>query len=94
MMITNVRVHLQKEEKLKAFASVTFDDVFVVHNIKVVSIGSGEIVCMPSRRLKDGTFKDIAHPITKEFREKVEQAVLQEYKKCLEEDAKKPEDTK
>ncbi len=79
MEITEVRIHLRNEARLKAFATVTFDNAFVVHNMKVVNGNNGLIVCMPSRKIKDGTYKDIAHPINNEFRGKLEQLILKEY---------------
>lgn len=79
MEITEVRIHLRNEARLKAFATVTFDNAFVVHNMKVVDGNTGLIVCMPSRKIKDGTYKDIAHPIHNEFRGKLEQLILKEY---------------
>jgi len=84
MEITEVRVHLCFEEKLKGFATVTFDDCFVVRNMKIISGNKGLIVCMPSRRLEDGTYKDVAHPITISFRKKIEDRVLA----CYEEERK------
>ena len=81
MEITEVRIHLRNEARLKAFATVTFDNAFVVHNMKVVNGNNGLIVCMPSRKIKDGTYKDIAHPIHNEFRSKLEQLILAEYEK-------------
>ncbi len=83
MEITEIRIHLRDEERLKAFATVTFDDMFVVHNMKVVNGNKGLIVCMPSRKIKDGTYKDIAHPIKNEFRSKLEHAIIDEYNKAL-----------
>lgn len=83
MEITEIRIHLRNEDRLKAFATVTFDNTFVVHNMKVVNGNKGLIVCMPSRKIKDGTYKDIAHPITNEFRSKLEEAVIGEYNKAL-----------
>jgi len=79
MEITEVRIHLRNEARLKAFATVTFDNAFVVHNMKVVNGNNGLIVCMPSRKIKDGTYKDIAHPINNEFRGRLEQLILKEY---------------
>jgi stage V sporulation protein G len=79
MEITEVRIHLRNEDRLKAFATVTFDGVFAVHNMKVVNGNKGLIVCMPSRKIKDGEYKDIAHPITNEFRHALEQVVLKAY---------------
>lgn len=83
MEITEIRIHLRSEERLKAFATVTFDSTFVVHNMKVVNGNKGLMVCMPSRKIKDGTYKDIAHPISNEFRSKLESAVIKEYEKAL-----------
>ena len=83
MNITEVRIHLRNEDRLKAFATVTFDGVFVVHNMKVVSGNNGLIVCMPSRKIKDGSYKDIAHPITNDFRHMLEQVILKTYSEEL-----------
>ncbi|HOI43408.1 MAG TPA: septation regulator SpoVG [Elusimicrobiales bacterium] len=83
MEITEVRIHLRNEARLKAFATVTFDNAFVVHNMKVVNGNKGLIVCMPSRKIKDGSYKDIAHPISNEFRGRLEEIILGEYKKEL-----------
>lgn len=86
MEITEVRVHLRNEDKLKAFATVTFDNCFVVRNMKIIESGSkGLILCMPSRKLEDGTYKDIAHPINMEFRKVLEDRVLA----CYEQEVKK-----
>jgi stage V sporulation protein G len=85
MEITEVRIHLRPQQKLKAFATITFDNTFVVHNVKIVSGKNGLIVSMPSRKVKDGSFKDIAHPITNEFRSKLEKAVLEAYNKAVSE---------
>lgn len=79
MEITEVRIHLRNEDRLKAFATVTFDGIFVVHNMKVVNGNKGLIVCMPSRKIKDGSYKDIAHPITNEFRHSLETVILKTY---------------
>ncbi len=79
MEITGVRIYLRNEDRLKAFATVTFNGAFVVHNMKVVNGSKGLIVCMPSRKIKDGSYKDIAHPITNEFRHTLEQVVLKAY---------------
>ena len=76
MEITEIRVHLRNEEKLKAFATVTFDGAFVVRNMKVIEGEKGLILCMPSRKMPDGTFKDVAHPISAEFRSLLEKKVF------------------
>ena len=86
MEITEVRVTLREEPRLKAFVNVTFDDDFVVRGMKVIAGKNGLFVAMPSRRSKDGSFRDIAHPINNEMRKRLEDTVLEEYnKKCLEE---------
>ena len=71
------------EDRLKAFASVTFDDSFVVRNMKVVEGTKGVFLCMPSRKLPDGTHKDMVHPINQEFREYLEENVLKAYEEEL-----------
>ena len=80
MKITEIRIHLMGEERLKAFASVTFDDSFVVRNMKIVEGAKGVFLCMPSRKLPDGSHKDMVHPINQEFRQYLEDNVLQAYK--------------
>ena len=85
MEITEIRVHLRAEDKLKAFATVTFDHCFVVRNMKIIEGNKGLILCMPSRKLADGTYKDIAHPINIEFRKTLEDRVLA----CYHEEVKK-----
>ena len=84
MQITEIRVHLRTEERLKAFATVTFDNSFVVRNMKVINGNKGPIVCMPSRKMPDGTHKDIVHPITNEFRRYIEEAIIKAYNQELE----------
>jgi stage V sporulation protein G len=78
--ITEIRVHLRSEDKLKAFATVTFDNCFVVRNMKIIEGAKGLILCMPSRKLPDGTYKDIAHPINVPFRHMLEEKVLASYR--------------
>jgi len=74
--ITEVRVVLKNEVKLKAFASITLDDCFVIRGLKIISGAQGYFVSMPSRRRKNGTFQDLAHPINNEMRKKIEDSVL------------------
>ncbi len=71
------------EDRLKAFASVTFDDSFVVRNMKIVEGTKGVFLCMPSRKLPDGTHKDMVHPINQEFREYLEENILKAYEEEL-----------
>lgn len=80
MEITDVRIkRVESAGKLKAYVSVTFDDCFVVHNLKVIAGQSGMFIAMPSRRTKTGEYKDIAHPISPAFRQKVQERILAEY---------------
>lgn len=80
MQITDVRIRKVAEEgKMKAVVSVTFDDEFVVHDIRVIEGQNGLFVAMPSRRTSDGQFKDIAHPINSETRAKIQDAILRRY---------------
>ena len=81
MKITDVRVRIVKKDdsKLKAVASVTFDDCFVVHDIKVIEGNEGYFIAMPSRKTADGEYKDIAHPIKTEMRESIISAILQAF---------------
>ena len=79
MEITEIRVHLRNEEKLKAFVTITIENCFVVRNMKIIQGNKGLILCMPSRKLADGNYKDIAHPITMEFRKFLEDKVLAAY---------------
>ena len=83
MDITEVRIKLMEDagERLQAFCSITFDDCFVVRDLKVINGNSGLFVAMPSKKRKDGTFKDVAHPLNNEFRAKIEKAVLDAYEK-------------
>ena len=83
MKITEIRCHLMSEERLKGFVSVTFDNSFVVRNMKVVNGNKGLFLCMPSRKLPDGTHKDMVHPINQEFRKYLEDEVLNAYKEEL-----------
>jgi stage V sporulation protein G len=90
MNITEVNINLRDEDKLKAFVNVTFDDVFVVRGLKIIAGKGGLFVCMPSRKLEDGTYKDIAHPISNEFRQKLEAQVLDEYRRLVSADVALP----
>lgn len=84
MKITDVRLRkITEEGKMKAIVSVTFDDEFVVHDIKIIEGQNGLFVAMPSRKMADGEFRDIAHPITAETRQKVQEAIFQEYERVL-----------
>ncbi len=81
MKISDVRIRLVNKDsnKLKAVASVTIDDCFVVHDIKIIDSAEGEFIAMPSRKTNDGEYKDIAHPLNTETRETLKQAILTAY---------------
>ena len=81
MEITEVKLTLRNEEKLKAFVSVTFDNAFVIRGLKVINGKEGYFVSMPSRKRKDGSYQDIAHPINNDMRKRLEDAILDEYEK-------------
>ena len=88
MQITDVRVRkVNSEGKMKAVVSVTFDNQFVVLDIKVIDGQNGTFIAMPSRRTPDGEFKDIAHPINSETREMIQKAILEEYEKAVAEES-------
>lgn len=87
MEITEVNINLRDEDKLKAFVNITFDDVFVVRGLKVIQGKSGLFVCMPSRKLNDGTYKDIAHPINNDFRQRIEELILTRYEQLAAEES-------
>ncbi len=79
MEITEISVTIREEDKLKAFVNITFDGEFVIRGLKIIRGVSRYFISMPSRRMPDGTFRDIAHPIKIEFREKLEKQILDEY---------------
>lgn len=86
--ITEVRISLRDDDKLKAFASMTFNDAFVIRGLKIIEGTNGMFVAMPSRKRPDGTYQDIAHPINNDSRKFIEDRILDEYEK---ERAKQPE---
>ena len=86
MQITDVRVRkVTKEGKMKAVVSITFDNEFVVHDIKVIEGDKGLFIAMPSRKSGDGEYRDIAHPISSETREKIQTVILAKYKEVSQE---------
>ncbi len=85
MEITDIRVTLKNEDKLKAFVNITFDNQFVVRGLKVINGKTGYFVSMPSRKRPDGTHQDIAHPVNNEARRLIGDRVLAAYEKELEE---------
>ena len=84
MNITDVRVRKVNDEgKMKAVVSITFDDEFVVHDIKIIEGQNGLFIAMPSRKMGEGDFRDIAHPLISETRNKIKEAIFAEYEKVL-----------
>lgn len=84
MEITDIRVRrVGGEGKLKAYVTVTLDDCFVVHNIKVIHGRSGTFIAMPSRKTKTGEYKDVAHPINSDFRTRMQERILSSYEDSL-----------
>ncbi len=88
MEVTDVRLRrVQTDGRMRAIASITLDDEFVVHDIRVIDGNNGLFVAMPSKRTPDGEFRDIAHPINSETRNKLQEVVLSAYHASSEEDA-------
>ena len=84
MQITDIRTRVvSKESKMKAVVSITIDEEFVVHDIKVIEGVKGLFIAMPSRRAADGEFRDIAHPINSETRDHIQNIILEEYQKQM-----------
>ena len=84
MNVTEVRIFpVSNEERLKAYATITIDEVFLIRDLRIISGNSGLFVAMPSRKMKDGSFKDIAHPLNSETRQMIEKQVLAEYEREL-----------
>ena len=80
MEITSIKIKkFETESKMKAIASITFDDCFAIHDVKVIENEDKIFVAMPNKRLKDGTFKDVAHPINFETRQYIENKVIEAY---------------
>lgn len=85
MLITDVRIRLGVPgDKVKAYASATFENAIVINDIKLVETAKGIIMSMPSRKLPDGTFKDICHPINQAAREELQRAIFEKYESSLE----------
>ncbi|RBP40618.1 septation regulator SpoVG [Garciella nitratireducens] len=88
MKITDVRIRkINTDGKMKAIVSVTFDEQFVVHDIKIIEGQHGLFIAMPSRKTPEGEFKDIAHPINSETRNMIQDAILKEYELILDQNA-------
>jgi len=88
MQITDVRVRkVDKEGKMRAVVSITIDNEFVIHDIKVIEGEKGLFIAMPSRKSADGEYRDIAHPINSETREKIQALILEKYEQTEAEDS-------
>ena len=88
MDITDIRIRrVSADGKLRAYVTVTFDDCFVVHNVKVIEGKNGAFIAMPSRKTKTGEYKDVAHPINSDFRGLLQSRILEEYEKALEDES-------
>ena len=85
MKITEVKVFPVNDEKLKAYATITFDDCFVVRDLKIIHSNNGLFVAMPSKKQKDGTYRDTAHPLNTETRREIESKILEEYERGIKE---------
>ena len=86
MEITDVRIRKVSDEgKMKAIVSITFDDEFVVHDVKIIEGQNGLFIAMPSRKMGEGDFRDIAHPLLSETRNKIKDAIFAEYERILKE---------
>lgn len=94
MQITDVRVRkVSKEGKMKALVSITLDNEFVVHDIKVIEGDKGLFIAMPSKKTGDGEYRDIAHPINSETRDKIQNIILEKYEiAMLESDTEEKEE--
>lgn len=85
MQITDIRIRkIDKEGKMKAVVSITIDEEFVVHDIKVIEGEKGLFIAMPSRRTADGEYRDIAHPINSATRESIQKLILEQYQQSIE----------
>ena len=92
MQITDVRLRkVNSENRMKAVASVTFDNEFVIHDIKVIESQNGLFIAMPSRKTPNGEFKDIAHPINTETREEIQAAIIAKYNETADEEVAQAE---
>ncbi len=93
MQITDVKVFIVNEDKLRAYVTITLDACFVVRDLKVIQGTTGLFVAMPAKKRKDGTYKDVAHPLNAEMRDRLEARVLEAYGKALENPGANPRDS-
>ena len=84
MQITDVRIRkVEKEGKMKAVVSITIDEEFVVHDIKIIEGEKGLFIAMPSRKAADGEYRDIAHPINSDTRDRIQKLILEKYQETM-----------
>ena len=84
MQITDVRIRkVEKEGKMKAVVSITIDEEFVVHDIKIIEGEKGLFIAMPSRKAADGEYRDIAHPINSDTRDRIQKLILEKYQESM-----------
>ena len=81
MEITEIKIYPAKEGKLRAYVTMVFDNCFIIRDLKVIESDKGMFVSMPSRRKKDGSFKDIVHPLNADTRKQIEEKIIKEYEK-------------
>jgi stage V sporulation protein G len=81
MEVTEVKIFPVQEDRLKAYAAITFDNCFIIRDLKVINGNNGLFVAMPSKKRKDGSYRDTAHPLNNETRQMIESKVLEEYNK-------------
>ena len=79
MVVTDINIYRVEGERLKAYVSIIFNDCFIIRNLKIISGKRGLFLAMPNKKVKDGTYRDIAHPLNKEMRESLERAVIEKY---------------
>jgi stage V sporulation protein G len=79
MKITEVKIYPVNEDRLRAYVTITFDNMFVVRDLKIINGNTGLFVAMPSKKRKDGQFRDIAHPLNQDFRNEIEKAIFEAY---------------
>jgi len=84
MEVTEVKIFPVQEERLKAYVTITFDHCFVIRDLKVINGNNGLFVAMPSKKRKDGTYRDTAHPLNNETRQMIESRILTEYSREIE----------
>lgn len=94
MKVTEIKIYPVNEDRLRAYVTIIFDDMFVVRDLKIINGNTGLFVAMPSKKRKDGQFRDIAHPLNQDFREEIERAIFEAYETEIKAMGKTLEDMK